>query len=391
MPSPSTSSTAPVELAVTAAWLEEKAHLGRPVGAAIGFHSNADTYDASFADLLDGDERLMLGRWKDAGCDILKLACDSWTKKPEFVVASQPQFVAALAFLTGLDERQLVDRVVGDVEALEYTIGLTPVYHPRDLLTAWRGAQQLKLPAYYENVAIPIQRLYSLPVAEGQGWEVSYSELFLRVVAHYSGDPQLTQALLTDEYPPQSYLTRQLAAIYDDVTEEHGFACILLAALGGDFQFLQTEAPEYAALIEEMGDLDVLCRHLDKMIPSIRLMATELWQSNMTTPMGAYFETLYGRRLPYQMATYEPMPGQYLYHILAGTVEDIIYVLCVTLANQGASVVPPGFCSLDHSITVSGTTKERDLLQWVGGLKQLSTLAGPLAPIPLNAVVGRKS
>jgi hypothetical protein len=373
------------KLAEVGIWLMEKAKFRRPIGIDIAF-VDPNLYRVELADLLPGDEQVLTGEFGDAGCDMLKLALSVWAEKPMLVGLSLPETVIGLQTLTGIDPRALSELVLGDCEAIEYVLGpLGGENGARDALKLWRGTERMVMPSYYDAIAKPIQRMRAQGVAEGQGWEVTYSELFLRVIAFYSHDPQLLKALLEDEYPPQAYLTKQLATIYDDVTEEHGFACILLTALGGDYGYLAEAYPEYAVLVAGLGDIEKLQHHLDKMIPSIHLMATGLSQ----VPPTGYFETMYGRRMAYRVSTRMPMPGQYLDHILTGAVQDIKNVLCVTLANQGASVDVPIIDALDHTISIKGTTKERDMLYWVGQLRGLSTLAGPLGSIPLGATVGR--
>jgi hypothetical protein len=277
--------------------------------------------------------------------------------------------------------------VLGDIMAIEDTLGpLGSEYTAREALRQWRGIETMPMPPYYEAIAKPLQRMRGSLVSDGPGWEVRYSELWLRVVAYFSHDPQLLQALLQDDYPPQDYLTKQLSVLYDGVTQEHAFACILLTVLGGDLVYMKSTYPEYAEMVEELGNTEKLMHNLDKMIPAIHLMAVAL----STVPPEGYFSTMYGRRMAYRITAYTAGPGAYLDHTISGTVLDLVHILCVTLMNQGAAVeVPLQLHPLAHSIRVCGTTKERDVLYWIGQLRQLSTLAGPLMPVSLGASVGR--
>lgn len=365
-------------------WLQEKAKFKRPIGMDLTVLEGL--YHIEFADLLPGDEQAWEGTVGDTGCQMLAAALAGWAEKPSMVVVDLPGAVADIVTLTSLTPRAVTERLLGDMEAIEATLGpIGSEYSAREALRQWRGIETMPMPSYYEAIAKPLQRMKAAGVADGLGWEVSYSELFLRVVAHYSRDPQLVQALIQDEYPPQSYLTQQLSGLYDGITEEHAFACILMTALGGDLDYVKANYPEHGRLVEALGNTEKLLHNLDKMIPSIRLMATAL----STIPPEGYFSTMYGRRLAYRVSTRMPMPGQYLDHILAGTVEDLISILCVTMANQGASVGVPSVDPLEHSISIRGTTKERDMLYWIGQMRQLATLAGPLMPVPLGATVGR--
>lgn len=300
----------------------------------------------------------------------------------QFVPYSIPDATWGLANITGLTREEILAHMPGDVQAVEQTIVPTEVtnYTPQDYLRRWRAARQMVMPAYYNAIAVPLQRLQATDPEAPTTWRVTYTDLLLRVIAKVSGEPQLTRAFLAEEYPAQAYLTNQLQDIYDGVDHEFAFACLVWAALGGDYPYMQLGYPELAARLEGL-DFGALAHNMDRMVPALRLWAATAYQDGV----GRTYETLYGRRLAW--VGVDPEPGVYLDFLLAGTVEDLLSVLAVSMTRLGARPrwKPVAPAAPRHSLR--GDYDARDPYEFLAELRQVAVLGSPLSPVPLGPVV----
>lgn len=378
------------ELADAAIWLASHARDGVPVGVDLSFEG--DSYTVVLAGAEFNDSTIITGVVDDAGVDLLRRVLDV-QNGIQFVPYAILETTADLSDLTGLAPATIAARILGDVSAIEYVIGPVelpgtyenPIEAARNNIRTWQTAQQMALPAYYRNVAVPIQRALLRPPVEGPHWEIAYSDLLLRVIAKLSGEPTFLRAAGEGE-PLHHYFTLNLRTIYDHAPHEFAYAAALWAALGGDIAFMQVRYPERAALLEGV-DLVALGQNMNKMLPSVRLMAQEIWGQALDGHGPTRdFKTLYGRR-----RTYVPGggPGEYLDFVLAGTVEDIRNIAAVTADNLGGIVWPTLFDSPEdaHRHIVEGTTDRSDPYEFRAELRQVAALGGPLNPVPLNPVI----
>ena len=380
-------------IAEVSIWLADHKRIGMPLGIEVSVNEDANEYTAVFAGLITGDEIAFSGKMGDDGTKTLTRLLDS---KDYFklVPYSIPEMSGILWFLTGLDPAKvLVPHFVGDAETIEYVIGRVHatddnlIDEARRNLTDWRAVQQMELPAYYRTIAEPLSRLMAVPPLEAS-WRVDYPDLLLRVIAKYSDEPLLIQAIVDEEFPVQARVTRRLQEIYEDATHEMAHAAIILAALGGDSAHMAAVYPERFTHLNGL-DMTALSHHLDKVLPSVRLMATNIWQATIQNLGPAQvFRTLYGRMMPYFP---DPRivsgPGPYLDHVLCGTVNDIKNVFAVSAANLGATTVEvPLIRGDEDTISILGS-HTGDVYEFLNQLKTLAALGKPLAPIPLNPII----
>ncbi len=374
-------------------WLADHKRIGMPLGIEISVDEEGNEYTVVFVGLITGDEIAFSGKFGDDGVKTLTRLLDS---KDYFklVPYSIPEMVALLWYLTELDPAKvLIPHFVGDAESIEFTIGRAHtadenmIDEARRNLTDWRAVQQMELPSYYRAIAEPLARLMATPPQETL-WRVDYPDLLLRVIAKYSEEPLLIQAILDDELPVQARVTRRLQEIYDVVDHDMAYAAVLWAALGGDSAHMAAVYPERFAHLNGL-DMGALSHNLDKVLPSVRLMATNMWTTTVHNLGPAQiFKTLYGRMLPYFP---DPQivrgPGPYLDHVLSGTVNDIKNVFAVSASNLGASTVEvPLIRGDEDTITISGS-HQGDVYEFLNQLKTLASLGKPLAPIPLNPII----
>lgn len=320
-------------------WLQDQGRAKQPVGmqsgrATIILSDGIDTHPL----LVDEAARGMLA-------NVL-----GGTYAPDLVVWSMPEAVVRLAALTDLPPRVLVDRIAGDMEALDYTIGSVSDGRPDYMVRSFKAAQQTKLPDYYRRIAVPRQRLRSLPLADGPQFRVSYSHLFAKTVARYSGEPALIQRNDLGD-PVDNLVTEDLS--YDDARAQ-----LEQAALDG------------------VPDDDTVAR----LLPLVALQTTQTFQRALQEGEA---RTLYGRRMS---VTGETTCRAVMEHTLLGSVQDIINVAAVTFANQGASVALPVVTGLETRIRILGTVQHLDN-NWWRTLIQLASLGSPLTPVTLDPVI----
>lgn len=368
-------------------WLSGHVRNNMPVGIDVQYDPDSGDYVIAFAGRMAGDEVGFAGSGDDDGAAVMRRFLD--TKDGlKLVPFSIPEAVAILHMITKLDPHIILERMVGDVFSIEYTIGrghpaqTNPIEEARYAITFWTAGQQMVLPKFYTKVMEPLQRMMAVPVPEeGKGWMCRFSELPIRVLAKYSQEPLLIRALMDDEYPSFGRVKDTLMEAYPDINHAQTYACLLYAALGGDWDYFSAEYADWASTIKDF-DRTALGHNLDKFIPNVRLMATGLWQAGSPART---FETLYGRKLPF-----EPEPGQgpgvFLDHVVGGTVIDIIHVFCVSAGNLGVRVSPPFINGSELTIDIYGRM-DGDVYERANQLKAIAGLAGPLNPIPLNPTV----
>ena len=374
-------------------WLADHKRIGMPLGIEVSVDDDKAEYTIVFAGLITGDEMAFHGKPGDAGIKALTRLLDS-RDYFKLVPYSIPEMSGLLWYLTGLDPAKvLLPHFVGDAETIEYTIGRVHVAddnlidEARRNLTDWRAVQQMEMPAYYRTIAEPLARLMAVPPLEAS-WRVDYPDLLLRVITKYSDDPMLLQAIIDEEFPVQARVTRRLQEIYDTADHDMAYAAIMWAALGGDSAHMAAVYPERFIHLNGL-DMNALGHNLDKVIPSVRLMATSLWSATVQTLGPAQvFRTFYGRMMPYFPDPRSVSgPGPYLDHVLCGTVNDIKNVFAVSAANLGATTVEvPLIRGDEDTISVIGS-HSGDVYEFLNQLKTLAVLGKPLLPVPLHPII----
>lgn|SRR3990167_3378837 len=377
------------ELADAAVWLASHVRLGMPVG--MEYDNNEDAYLLCFAGSEFTDQLALSGTKGDEGTAMFRRLIDS-KMGIQLAVQNTPRTVSFLAQLLDLPSSTVLDHIAGDADSISYVIGAppdepeTPEAAAQFAINYFQAAKQMKLPAYYQAVSVPLFRMLGLPPEEGTAaWEVSYPALYTRVIAKYSNDPAIMRSLQADEEPLHFFL-KNIQTAYDDATYDFAFAALLWAALGGDTPFFQQRYPQWFGWLEG-ENFEALGANLDKIAPAIRLMAQTLWGA----AVGGYgpyrdFQTLYGRSrlyVPQENST----PGPYLDFVLGGTVEDICNVAAVTFHNLGASVVPSWQDDDAERHVISGTTTAEDPHAFLAQLKQVVAIGGPLNPVPLSPTI----
>lgn len=353
-------------------WFSERPE--RPMGMVIVPHQ--DGYEIGLSDGATWQEVTGV-QAGDALCDVLRLAV-SGANAPALITTSIPAQTQLLRGL-GLDG-SVVSKFTDDMESLTYTTGL--VFEPQATAAATamaavsrqRFALSRDVPAYYQRVAVPYQRLVAnAERGTGPRFSLRYAELLVRVIAKYSHEPVLMRQIESDDV--LSHLVEVLREAYPDADHDFARQCLIYVATGYDRDFFEERFGEFPAAADTM-----LTAQLDRLIPAVRMMAITLWQEAYEAGVA---RTLYGRQLP---AT-ERDRGKVLWFILGGTVEDILSVATVTLANNGIHVQPSLWRSDAERMSIRGTLKkktQRDELQLIA---QLAPLMSPLSPVPLAPVV----
>ncbi len=290
----------------------------------------------------------------------------------------------ALAPLLGISERQaylsLAPVFDGDLTSAARVLGHKPESHEDyaaiedDAYAIAVHEKQFSLgaPKYYEAISLPFAKLQAEGKLSGQAkasWWVSYENLWLRVLAHMTGDPLFLGALREDH----SVIAVVMRSLECDA--EAAQALLIWQVYGRDVDAMVRHLPE---IVDKLpSELPSWGLRLDRKFPalcaSLSAMQSSYWQNR-----GA--NTLYGRRL---------RPGQTLGEATAwmvfGTVEDIIANAAVTLWKNRTS--PDIIITLISGgpaapvLRVGGTGGGA---QWSYMAKELAPLGNPLKTVPLR-------
>jgi hypothetical protein len=242
-------------------------------------------------------------------------------------------------------------------------------------------------PKFYFAVSVPLARIRAewrlFGLEAPADWWVSYSDLWLRSLLHYTGDPTLSWLFNSGEDPVMG-----LSRMFELGTETTR-AVLVWHICGRSIDVMADTAPTLVDRLPdnlpEVGDL------WNKRMPSLWLGITQLMGSYQRDRLA---RTLYGRK--FRGGRH---PGAASAFTILGTVQDLLEVAAVTFHNNRPSpaIMIKGVDSnpLSSVARVLGTgsrnTEEHE--QWLNDLRPLATLAEPLAAIRLEATVvdGRPS
>jgi len=305
------------------------------------------------------------------------------------LVADLQDFCRLISPLTGLTTAELYRRVApvcrGDLLQAGLVSG-QPVLSRKAFKSIEDDAYEvaLLLPQYehaigpyYEKAGVPFAKLQaeSLLLKANEKplhWWVSYPEVWLRVLAHWSGDPTMKRAFLD-----RRDLLGTMAGLIE-TTPDKAEALLLWQCCGREMAVLEQRMPEIISALP--NDLDAWGNKLDRAFPVLvgtcQQMIQAYWESRSA-------HTLYGRKLS---------PGRNLGEAVAwrifGTVEDIVVVAAVTLwQNRPSSDVVIGKIEGGPAaslIRIGGSGGPS--YSWLALLNQLAPLANPLS-IPLDPSV----
>ena len=234
---------------------------------------------------------------------------------------------------------------------------------------------------YYAKVGVPFAKL----VAEAMlfrnkrelEWWVSYENLWVRVLAYYSGDPTLSWAI-HENRDPFAAVGRLLK-----VSLEQAELILLWQACGRD---MQTMVNRFGNRVRDLPDDPqaewgaIVDRALPTLTSACQAMQRAYWDSRAA-------ETRYGRRL---------RPGNPIGEGVAfrvfGTVEDIVATAAVTFANNRPTddtrVVQFDGGPAATIIRIGGVGPgPGGLHTWLETLKTLAPLLNPLGTTSLSPTV----
>lgn len=331
---------------VAANWIQERARTDTPV--ALDWEAVT-----GLLHFYDGEEAVQLAADEAGRAALVQMLTGAFPVS--LVVRSLPMMTDILDDLTGLPRRAIVERIAGDMEAIDYVLGTAhKLAEPAAVLSTWLAVREMQLPPYYARIAVPRQRLRALPQADGEAWSVTYPNLFGRVAAKYTMEPALLREIETHD--PVESLADALRGEVTDITHDRA----------------------YGILIEQlMGSADY-----ERALP---VLAIQVRQTEQRARTEGKARTLYGRVMPVLKET--PL-SDIMWHTIAGTVEDIVNVAAVTLANQGASVhIPPLGSAIEERISLHGSISRQEKHAWIRQLVELAALGEPLSPIRLDPVV----
>ena len=207
------------------------------------------------------------------------------------------------------------------------------------------------------------------------GFPVHNTHLWLRVVAHFTGEPILKAAFM-DERSPYAALSKTL-----ECDAETARALLAWQIYGRDMHILQQSMPD---VIEALPtDLPAWGVRLDKRVPAfcagISSMQQSYWQARKLS-------TRYGRLL---------RPGAPLgmgsAFMIFGTVEDIVINASVTFWQNRTSpdILVSRFSGgpASDAIRIGGSCPESGRDQWSYMLRELAPLNSPLNSGPLRPQV----
>ncbi len=350
----------PVDAAL---WVTERARMGTPMAVA---------FRGKMCRFCDGEDSVYFDLSKETHRDALKNVCTG-SHGVSLVVASLPAAAHDFSKFTGIPMSACAQWIIGDMEALDLTLGTShTAEEPDEMLRTWKATRGMQLPGYYEKIAVPTQRLKVIELKEGEPWAVSYPNLLAKVIAKYSMEPVLLRDNDLDD-PTESFRAVLQGEVFgeNDGSFDHESAYDWLI-------YASTTHPPVGLADAPFEEVD---RVLDKVIPILRMRVSQTIEHAYQIKEAT---TLYGRVLAVDHTT---TPEDIMRHTILGTVFDIINVAAVTFVNQGASVKLPKAEGTEERIRIEGTCRKKEKYEWMKMLTQLAPLGGPLAPIGLSPVV----
>lgn len=285
----------------------------------------------------------------------------------------------------GIDLKGLLRRMVGDLQVLQDCVGRKiergAFQAPSDEAYAALTAEQqwgTGAPAFYRQVGLPwlSQRIYvqSSP-PEGVPWRISYDDLFLRVLAHFTREPVLVAAF-ADKRDPVPEISGRLGL----ESEGQTIAVMFWAATGFDAVYLSEHHPTAFTLLPD-GLVD-LRQAIERRFSTLCLNGWIQHREDYTR--NRQLQTRYGRWLLWGLPLAEVLAQMWL-----GSVQDILDVTETSCAGfwgeDPLPVYPVAEELLDRVIRIRGCAPN-DRSKWLSILEGVSHLGNPLT-IPLNPAV----
>lgn len=233
---------------------------------------------------------------------------------------------------------------------------------------------------YYLKVGVPMSKLVAETSLfkrkdDPMTWWVSYEQLWLRVLAFYTGDPTLGWAFHEGHDPIE-----RIATLFK-IPNETAETLLLYQACGREIPVFQKRFPERILPSDLTSWEDRMRRTLPALDSSISAMSRGYWESRTT-------ETRFHRKL---------RPGHALGESVAfrifGTVEDIVAIAAVTFWNNRSTSdilltqIEGG--PAENLIRVGGVGPkgEATTWDWIQTLKTIAPLANPLGQLNLKPTV----
>ncbi len=279
--------------------------------------------------------------------------------------------------LDGLDLKDLLKLMVGDLQVLQDCVGRRiergSFQSPADEAYAAFTAEQhwgAGAPPFYRSVGLPwlSQQIYvaSSP-PEGVPWRISYSDLFLRVLAHFTREPALVAAF-ADERDPVTEIAERLELQGEDQT----IAITFWAAIGFDAVYLSERHPKVYALLPD--GLTDLRQAIERQFSTLCLA---IIQQREDYTRGRRLETLYGRWILWGLPLSEALAQRWL-----GSVQDILDVAETSCAafwgEEPLPVWPVAEELLGRVIRVRGLAPN-DRSRWLPILEGVAQASWPLS------------
>ena len=289
------------------------------------------------------------------------------------------------------EEKGLVlEKFLHDMPTLSYSTG-----HPfmgRQEITGIKDAldaatvgpmMAVDAPAYHYKVGMPLLRhwLSSFELdhgtPSGHRWVITYDYLIFRMAAHYTRDPTMIQWFIDGKDPLHEF---------GEVTQlgrNEAMAFFLWLVCGEDMVLMEREHPQWTSHMPENPQM-VKAQHIDKKIPSFRMGLITLMEQSQVDRRAF---TFWGRLSPPRLS-----PAELLHFILFGSVQDLLDVVVVSIANEGSSnhwLVTREENSLDTWLRaqIVGYNEDINVQEWQQFLEGIAGLRDPLMNIKLDAKV----
>ncbi len=313
---------------------------------------------------------------------------------PFLVCGRSSVTIVNLAQMLDVDEsnfKKILHQVKGDLHILQESTGRviqkgtfpSPADEAYTALTAelhWGNSA----PPYYKQVALPwlLQEIWATARKwEGTPFRVSYNDLFLRVLAHFTGEPVMVSAFI-DERDPLVAVAEALGLDVVVTGEDQIISILFWAATGFDALYLSTDHPTIYAHLPE--GLDELKQVVERHLATITLWAI---QQREEYTAKRRLQTLYGRWLMWGLPINDALAQR-----LLGSVQDILDVAAVAVASFWGEdpllVYPVTEGLLDRTIRVRGLAPDNERSKWMSLITGAATLGSPPPlDVPLNPAV----
>ncbi len=280
-----------------------------------------------------------------------------------------------------LPAAEIAPRVVGDMTAMLHATGKvwsrpTWSWAADDAYDTLVTEKHFKLdaPAYYSTVGLPrALSTFSRALAsdaEGTAWRISYDDLLLKVVAHYTREPVMVRAFM-DEQDPVPRMGGLLGI--EDLSV--AYAALVWSALNWDTMYVKQHHPDVFKLLPL--EIDSLRQGVEAKLSVLSLGLSRVREDYTR---GKSMSSLLGRTFHWGA---EEM-GQVYEHRFMGSVSDIIDLLVVTLQQnfgENVSVEDPVYSAANRVIIIKGRIAPSQ--EHAALLKSVANLGNPLG-VPLN-------